>query len=100
MELMRERRTSTKQAVFLGAVIPLLLCAAVAAVTVGSTHVAWQVTLRIAGAKLFPLWLSINDVGFISTHANDPVAARALLEYLVSPDAQAIFQEAGFEPHK
>ena len=38
-------------------------------------------------------------VGFISTHASDPAAAKALLQYLVSPDAQAIFKEAGFEPH-
>ncbi|PYU33745.1 MAG: hypothetical protein DMG31_08145 [Acidobacteria bacterium] len=38
-------------------------------------------------------------VGFISAHASDPAAAKALLQYLVSPDAQAIFKEAGFEPH-
>ena len=37
-------------------------------------------------------------VGFISTHASDPAAARAILQYLVSPDAQAIFEELGFEP--
>jgi molybdate transport system substrate-binding protein len=38
-------------------------------------------------------------VGFISTHASDPAAAKALLQYLVSPDAQTIFKEGGFEPH-
>jgi molybdate transport system substrate-binding protein len=38
-------------------------------------------------------------VGFISTHASDPEGAKALLQYLASPDAQAIFKEAGYEPH-
>src|SRR6266446_4135806 len=38
-------------------------------------------------------------VGFISTHASNPVAAKALLQYLASPDAAAIWKEAGYEPH-
>src|SRR5437899_3125051 len=38
-------------------------------------------------------------VGFISTHASDPAGAKALLQFLASPDAQAIFKEAGLEPH-
>jgi molybdate transport system substrate-binding protein len=38
-------------------------------------------------------------VGFISTHASDAAAAKALLEYLASPDAEAIWKEAGYEPH-
>src|SRR5207244_3029713 len=38
-------------------------------------------------------------VGFISTKASDPPGAKALLEYLASPEAQAIFKEAGFQPH-
>ena len=37
-------------------------------------------------------------VGFISTHASAPARARALLEYLASPDAQGIWKEAGFGP--
>jgi molybdate transport system substrate-binding protein len=37
-------------------------------------------------------------VGFISTHASDPAGAKALLEYLASPDAQGIWKEAGFGP--
>lgn len=41
----------------------------------------------------------IAVVGFISTHASDPVAAKALLQYMASPDAQAIFKDAGYEPH-
>jgi molybdate transport system substrate-binding protein len=39
-------------------------------------------------------------VGFISTRASDPAAAKALLQYLLSADAQAIFKETGFEPHR
>jgi ABC-type molybdate transport system substrate-binding protein len=38
-------------------------------------------------------------VGFISTHASDPAAAKALLQFLTAPEAQAIFKEAGLEPH-
>ena len=39
-------------------------------------------------------------VGFISTHANDPAAAKALLEYLASPEAEAIWKEAGYKPSR
>lgn len=38
-------------------------------------------------------------VGFISTHASDPAGAKALLQFLASADAQALFKEAGLEPH-
>jgi molybdate transport system substrate-binding protein len=38
-------------------------------------------------------------VGFISTHATDPAAAKMLLQFLASPESQAIFKEAGLEPH-
>ena len=38
-------------------------------------------------------------VGFIATHASDPARAKELLQYLASPDAQAIWKEAGYEPH-
>ncbi len=38
-------------------------------------------------------------VGFISTHASDPAGAKALLEFLASPEAEAIWKEAGYEPH-
>ena len=38
-------------------------------------------------------------VGFVSTKAKDPAAAKALLQYLASSDAQAIFKADGFEPH-
>ena len=35
----------------------------------------------------------------LSTHASDPAGAKALLQYLAASDAQAIFKDAGFEPH-
>ena len=38
-------------------------------------------------------------VGFISTHASDATAAKALLQYLASPEAETIWKEAGYEPH-
>ena len=38
-------------------------------------------------------------VGFISTHASDPAGAKALLQFLAAPDAQAILKDAGLEPH-
>jgi molybdate transport system substrate-binding protein len=37
-------------------------------------------------------------VGFISTHASDPAAAKTLLQYLASPDAALIWKAAGYEP--
>ena len=56
--------------------------------------------ITIVGVLPRQIYTPTGIVGFISTHASDPTAARALLQYLVSPDAQAIFKEAGFEPHK
>jgi molybdate transport system substrate-binding protein len=41
----------------------------------------------------------IPVVGFISTHASDPAGAKALLQFLASPDAEAIWKDAGYEPH-
>ncbi len=38
-------------------------------------------------------------VGFIATKASDPAGAKALLQYLASPDAQAIFKQDGYGPH-
>src|SRR5438876_9510151 len=39
-------------------------------------------------------------VGFVSTHASDPAAATALLQYLASPEAEVIWKEAGYEPRR
>jgi molybdate transport system substrate-binding protein len=38
-------------------------------------------------------------VGFVSTKAKDPAAAKAFLQYLISPEAQAIFKADGYAPH-
>ena len=37
-------------------------------------------------------------VGFVSTHAKAPEAARALLRYLSSPEAAAIYKALGMQP--
>jgi molybdate transport system substrate-binding protein len=37
-------------------------------------------------------------VGFISTHAGDAAGAKALLQYLASPESAAIWKDAGYEP--
>ncbi len=37
-------------------------------------------------------------VGFLSSHAKDPVTAKALLEYLSSPDAAAVYKGHGMQP--
>jgi molybdate transport system substrate-binding protein len=37
-------------------------------------------------------------VGFVSTHAKDPAAAKALLEYLSSPAAAPVYKSHGMEP--
>jgi molybdate transport system substrate-binding protein len=37
-------------------------------------------------------------VGFVSSHAKDPAAAKALLEYLSSPDATAVYKAQGMKP--
>ena len=39
-------------------------------------------------------------VGYISTHAKNPEAAKALLKYLSSPDAVAAYKAAGMQPGK
>jgi len=40
----------------------------------------------------------VSVVGFVSTHASDPAGAKALLDYLASSEAQAIWKEAGYGP--
>ena len=39
-------------------------------------------------------------VGFVSTHAKSPDAARALLRYLSSPEAAAVYKSSGMQPGK
>jgi molybdate transport system substrate-binding protein len=40
----------------------------------------------------------VSVVGFIATHTTNAAAAKALLDYLASPQAQAIWKEAGYGP--
>jgi ABC-type molybdate transport system substrate-binding protein len=41
----------------------------------------------------------IMVVGFIATRASNPESAKALLQYMASPEAQAMFKTDGYEPH-
>jgi len=40
----------------------------------------------------------VDAVGYVSTKAKDPKAARALLRYLASPEAEAMYKAAGMQP--
>ena len=40
----------------------------------------------------------VNVVAFISTHVKDAKAAKALVDYLSSPDIEAIYEKDGLEP--
>ena len=59
-----------------------------------------QDKMTIAGVLPRQIYTPTAIVGFISTHASDPASAKTLLQYLISPEAQAIFKAEGFEPHK
>jgi ABC-type molybdate transport system substrate-binding protein len=37
-------------------------------------------------------------VGFVSAHAKEPAAARALLDYLSGPEAAKVYRDTGMEP--
>jgi molybdate transport system substrate-binding protein len=39
-------------------------------------------------------------VGFVSAHAKNPQGAKALLKYISSPEAMAVYKEVGMEPGK
>jgi molybdate transport system substrate-binding protein len=54
----------------------------------------------IVGVLPRDVYTPTGIVGFISKRASDPAKAKALLQYLASPEAQTIFKEEGFEPHK
>jgi molybdate transport system substrate-binding protein len=40
----------------------------------------------------------VDAVGYVSAKAKDPKAAKALLQYLASPEAEAIYKAAGMQP--
>jgi molybdate transport system substrate-binding protein len=54
----------------------------------------------IVGVLPRSIYTPTGIVGFVSTRAGNPTAAKALLQYLISPDAQAIFKDTGFEQHR
>jgi ABC-type Fe3+ transport system substrate-binding protein len=39
-------------------------------------------------------------VGFVSTHAKNPAAAKALLAYLSSPEAAAVYKAQRMQPSR
>jgi len=39
-------------------------------------------------------------VGFVSSHAKNPEGAKALLSYLSSPEALAVYKSLGMQPAK
>lgn len=54
--------------------------------------------LDVAGPLPLEASTPTDFVGFVSTHAKDPKAAKALLDYLSSPDAAKVYRAAGMEP--
>jgi molybdate transport system substrate-binding protein len=70
-------------------------------VDIGLTFISEIITE--AGVELVgPLSREISTptslVGFVSSHAKSPDAARALLDFLSSPDAAAVYRERGMQP--
>jgi molybdate transport system substrate-binding protein len=55
--------------------------------------------INIVGVLPRAICMPTAVYGVISAKASDPAGAKALLQYLASPDAQSIFKEAGFQPH-
>jgi molybdate transport system substrate-binding protein len=54
--------------------------------------------IEIVGALPKEIATPTSLVGFVSTHAKDPAAAKALLEYLSSPEAAAAYRAQRMEP--
>jgi len=52
----------------------------------------------IVGVLPRSLTAPVSVVGFIATHTSNAAAAKALLDHLASPQAQAIWKEAGYGP--
>jgi molybdate transport system substrate-binding protein len=54
--------------------------------------------VEVVGALPLEVSTPTALVGFVSTHAKDPAAAKALLEYVSSPDKAAIYTAHGYKP--
>ncbi len=55
-------------------------------------------TLDIVGRLPEQISTPLKVMAFISTHAKDPKAAQALIDYLTSPEAEASYQKDGLKP--
>ena len=69
-------------------------------VDIGVTFVSEMTIAGIDIVGLLPAEIAppTTLVGFVSTHAKDPVAAKALLDYLASPSAAAAYKASGMQP--
>jgi molybdate transport system substrate-binding protein len=56
--------------------------------------------LDVAGPLPRAISTPTSLVGFVSAHAKDPKAAKALLDYLSSPEAAPVYRSSGMEPGK
>jgi molybdate transport system substrate-binding protein len=78
--------------------------AAMAALAKGEVEIGLTFISEIVTEPVGPLPRDISTptalVGFVSTHATSPAAARALLAYLASPDAAAVYKAVGMMPGK
>jgi molybdate transport system substrate-binding protein len=54
--------------------------------------------LDVVGALPREVSTPTSLVGFVSSHAKNPAAAKAFLEYLSSPQAAAIYKANGMQP--
>jgi molybdate transport system substrate-binding protein len=54
--------------------------------------------IDVVGALPRRVATPVAIVGFVSTHAKDPKAAKALLDYLKSPEAEAAYKAEGLLP--
>jgi molybdate transport system substrate-binding protein len=54
--------------------------------------------LDVVGALPREISIPTSLVGFVSSHAKNPTAAKALLEYLSSPEAGATYKANGMQP--
>jgi len=54
--------------------------------------------LEIVGPLPKEISTPTSLVGFVSTHAHDPAAAKALLDYLSSPEAAAVYKAQHMQP--
>jgi molybdate transport system substrate-binding protein len=54
--------------------------------------------IEVVGALPKAISTPTTLVGFVSTHAQDPAAAKALLDYLSSPEAAAVYKAQRMQP--